>query len=286
MRANSLLLACFLVLFWASTGSQLVLAAEKNSADDLLLEAFKAEKAGGDSVKVVEKFEAVVKADPDNYYALIKLGLMKTGDGKKVSETRSGEMDATEYFLRAALARPSSPEAYLYLAQLNYRTGYITEGDRYLKMSQSLSRHTVYDDVCLTGWRYEDTGNYYAAVLAYAAPALSPDSRFMGDPYLMKRLRASVLLSPPPYDWAMLVLRLMAGDDGKVIVEKLRNAATELLIVHPDLASAYSPDFIVNMVLRKVILAFLDNKVRLSDQIPDRHELPTVMYKLLLLQSR
>ena len=106
MRANSLLLACFLVFFWASTGSHTVLAAEKISADDLLLEAFKAEKAGGDSIKVMEKFEAVVKADPENYYALIKLGLMKTGDGKNAGEARSQEMDATEYFLRAALARP------------------------------------------------------------------------------------------------------------------------------------------------------------------------------------
>ena len=190
MRANSLLLACFLVLFLAATGSHTVLAAEKISADDLLLEALKAEKAGGDSVKVMEKFEAVVKADPENYYALIKLGMLKTGDGKKTGGTRSQEMDATEYFLRATLARPSSPEAYLYLAQLNYRMGYITEGDRYLKMSQSLNKHIVYDDVCLTGWRYEDTGNYYAAVLTYAAPALSPDSKFMGDPYLMKKLRS------------------------------------------------------------------------------------------------
>ncbi len=79
------------------------------------------------------------------------------------------------YFLRAALAKPSSPEAYLYLAQLNYRMGYIVEGDRYLKMSQSLSRHTTYDDVCPYRVRYEDTGNYYAAVLTYAGPALSPD---------------------------------------------------------------------------------------------------------------
>jgi hypothetical protein len=280
MRANSLLLACFLVFFLAATGSQTVLAAEKISADDLLLEAFKAEKAGGDSIKVTDKFEAVVKADPENYFALIKLGVMKMGDGKNPAGTRSQDMDATEYFLRAALAKPSSPEAYLYLAQLNYRMGYITEGDRYLKMSQSLIRHTVYDDVCLTGWRYEDTGNYYAAVLTYAAPALSPDSRFMGDPYLMKRLKTCALVAPPPYDWAMLVLRLMMGDDSKVIVTKLRSAASELLINHPKLASHYDPDFVVNMVLRKVILAFLETKVRPGDQIPDRHELPTVMYKL------
>ncbi len=280
MRANSLLLACFLVLFWASTGSHTVLAAEKTSADDLLLEAFKAEKAGGNSIKVVEKFEAVVKTDPENYYALIKLGLMKMGDGKNVGKERSQEMDATEYFLRAALARPNSPEAYLYLAQLNYRMGYITEGDRYLKMCQSLNKHIVYDDVCLTGWRYEDTGNYYAAVLTYASPALSPDSRFMGDPYLVKRLRVSALLSPPPYDWATLVMRLILGDDSKLVLEKLRSGVSELLINHPAIASTYSPDFVVNMVVRKFILAALEKEGKQDDQIPDRHELPTVMYKL------
>jgi tetratricopeptide (TPR) repeat protein len=197
MRANSLLLACFLVLFLAAAGSHTVLAAEKISADDLLLEALKAEKAGGDSVKVMEKFEAVVKADPENYYALIKLGMLKSGDGKKAGGTRSQEMDATEYFLRATLARPSSPEAYLYLAQLNYRMGYITEGDRYLKMSQSLNKHIVYDDVCLTGWRYEDTGNYYAAVLTYAAPAISGFQVYGGSlPYeKVARLRAALATS-------------------------------------------------------------------------------------------
>ncbi len=75
----------------------------------------------------------------------------------------------------------------------------------------------------------------------------------MGDPYLMKRLKACVLLSPPPYDWAMLVLKMMIGDESKMVVYKLRNAASELLIMHPKLASSYGPDFIANLVLRKVI---------------------------------
>jgi hypothetical protein len=280
MRVNSLLLACFLVFLLSAAGADTVLAAEKNTPDDLLMEAFKAEKIGGDSVKVMEKFEAVVKADPENYYALIKLGLMKMGDGKRTGATPSQDMDATEYFLRAALAKPSSPEAYLYLAQLNYRMGYVTEGDRYLKMSQTLNKHVVYDEVCMTGWRYEDTGNYYAAVLTYAAPALSQDSPFTGDPYLMKKLRVAALLSPPPYDWATLVTRLILGKDSKFVVEKLRNAVSEFLITQPAIARAYNPDFIVNMFLRKVILDALERQVKLSDQIPDRHELPTVMYKL------
>ncbi|MGB6066405.1 MAG: hypothetical protein WBG50_16510 [Desulfomonilaceae bacterium] len=280
MRAKSLLLACFLVLFLAITSSHTVSAAEKKNADALLLEAFKAEKLGGDSIKVAEKFEAVVKADPNNYYALIKLGLMKMGDPNNGETSGRQAMDATDYFLRAALARPSSPEAYLYLAQLNYRMGYITEGDRYLKMSRNLNRHIVYDDVCLTGWRYEDTGNYYGAVLDYAAQALSPESGFFRDPYLMKRLHASALLAPPPYDWAMLVTRLMLGNNSKVVIEKLRTSASEFLIHQPKVAKVYKPDFLVNMVLRKFILTALEKNVKLEDQIPDRHELPTVMYKL------
>lgn len=236
MRANSLFLACFLVLFWTMTGSHTVSAAEKTSADALLLEAFKAEKLGGDSIKVAEKFEAVVKADPNNYYALIKLGLMKMGDPNNGVITGRQAMDATDYFLRAALARPSSPEVYLYLAKLNYRMGYITEGDRYLKMSRNLNKNIVPAAVCLAGWRYEDTGNYYAAVLDYAAQVLSRNSGLSGDPYLLKRLYISALLAPPPYDWAVPVIRLMVGNSSQVI-EKLRTAAAEFLVHQPQIAS-------------------------------------------------
>ena len=285
MRANSLLLACFLVLIWASTGSQLVLAAEKNSADDLLLEAFKAEKAGGDSVKVAEKFEAVVKADPHNYYALIKLGLMKMGDGKTASGTRPGEMDAAEYFLRAALARPGSPEAYLYLAELSYRVGDTIQGDRYLNMSKTLNRHKIYDRVCFTGWRYEDTGNYSGAVVTYARAALSPGSPFRDDTFLMKRLYLSALLSSPPYDWALPVTKLyfssllQSNVDEQVdkVVRLWKGKVSGVLLA---LGSAMSADSIVNEMLRDFVVGQLQRRVNLSDQIPDRHELPTVMYKL------
>jgi hypothetical protein len=192
MRANSLLLACFLVLFLAATGSHTVLAAEKISADDLLLEALKAEKAGGDSVKVMEKFEAVIKADPENYYALIKLWDAEDGDGNKKRAEPDRKRWMRPSISRATLARPNSPEAYLYLAQLNYRMGYITEGTIPEDVS-SLNKHIVRRRASYR-WRYEDTGNYYAAVLTYAAPAL-PGFQVYGDPYLMKKLRSSAALA-------------------------------------------------------------------------------------------
>src|SRR5208283_3024493 len=139
MRASSLLLASFIVLFCASTGSDTVLAVEKNSADGLLLEAFRAEKARGDSMEVVQKFEAVLKADPDNQYALIKLGSMKMNEGKSAGSVKLQDFEAVEYFIRAALANPTSPEAYLYLAELYYHIGDIIQGDRYLAMSRNLN---------------------------------------------------------------------------------------------------------------------------------------------------
>jgi len=280
MKASGLLIGCFLVLFCASADSPTVLAADPKNADDLLLAAFKAEKAGGNSLMVMEKFQQVLKADPENYYALIKLGLMRMGDGKNMGKARLQETEATQYFLRAALARPTSPEAYLYLAQMNYRMGYIPEGDQYLNMSRSLDGHIVYDEVCLAGWRYEDTGNYFAAVITYAPAALSRDSRFKGDAYLMKRLYLSALLSPPPWDWALLVTKLMVGPQADQLVASLNKQATSFLVSHSQIASRVSSQFIVNYILRIFTLQVLQRMVKLATEVPDRHELPTSLYKL------
>jgi len=280
MKASGLLIGCFLVLFCVSADPATVLAADQRSADELLLEAFKAEKAGGNSVKVMEKFQDVLKADPENYYALIKLGLMKMGDGKSLGKTRFEETGATQYLLRAALAKPTSPEAFLYLAQLNYRMGYIPEGDQYLNMSRSLDGNIIYDEVCLAGWRYEDTGNYFAAVITYAPAALSRDSRFKGDPYLMKRLFVSALLSPPPWDWTLLVSKLMIGPQTDQIVEMLNKQASAFLLTHGSIAQHVSSQFIVSYILRVFTLQVLDRMVKLNLEVPDRHELPTSLHKL------
>lgn len=280
MRTSMLSIGCCVVLFLALAESPVVSAGNQKAADDLLLAAFKAEKTGGDSITVMEKFQAVLKTDPENYYALIKLGLMKMGDGSKPGKTRLPATDATEYFLRAALARPNSPEAYLYLAQMNYRMGYIPEGDQFLNMARSLSRHVVYDEVCLEGWRYEDTGNYFAAVATYAPAVLSPDSGFRGDPYLMKRLFMSALLSPPPYDWALLVTKLMIGDRTEQIVDVLRKQVSDFLISRSQIARYYSSQYIINYILRIFTLQILERAAKSTDQVPDRHELPTSLYKL------
>jgi hypothetical protein len=280
MKARGLVIGCFLVFLCIAADSSTVWAKSQKSVDDLLLEAFKAEKASGNSIMVMEKFQEVLKADPQNYYALIKLGLMKMGDGKNMGKTRFQETGATEYFLRAALAQPTSPEAFLYLAQLNYRMGYIPEGDQYLNMSRSLSGHIVYDEVCLAGWRYEDTGNYFAAVITYAPAALSRDSRFKGDPYLMKRLYLSALLSPAPWDWTLLVSKLMIGAQADQLVEVLNKQASAFLLTHGQLARHISPQFIVNYILRIFTLQVLERMVKLSPEVPDRHELPASLYKL------
>lgn len=280
MRASSLVVLCVFVFSWALSGPATVCAADKASADDLLLEAFKAERAGGESAAVAEKFEAVLKTDPENYYALIKLGLLKMHNRKYVGKQSSGWMDATEYFLRAALARPNSPEAYLYLAQMNYRMGYISEGDQYLNMSRSLDGNISYDDVCLTGWRYEDTGNYFAAVLTYGRAALPRDSQFRDDPYLTKRLFACMAFSPPPYDWAVPVFRLMVGDKNtKLIVSALGKVVTDFLLSRPRLAASFNQQLIINALLSRLIIVVLEQSVKQMDQVPDRYELPTVMYK-------
>jgi len=280
MRASSLVSVCFLVLLWATFGPRVTSAEENANVDDLLLEAFTAERAGGDSSGVAEKFEAVLKKDPENYYALIKMGLLKMQDRRRGSKNSTAWMDAASYFLRAALARPHSPEAHLYLAQMYYRMGYVSEGDQYVGMSRSLDGNVSYDDVCLTGWRYEDTGNYFAAVLTYARAALSRDSQFREDPFLIKRLFASMVNSPPPYDWAIPVLRVMVGDKNtKRIVTVLNQVVSSFLGRHPRLAGAHRQQFIINALLSRIMIAALEQSVKMMDNVPERHELPTVMYK-------
>ena len=119
--------------------------------DELLLAAFQAEKTSGSSAKVAEKFEAVLKADPNNYYALIKLGIMKTQNSQGTIQDKKAMAEAVDYFLRASLSRPENPEAFLYLAELYYKFGYVAEGDSYARMAKQFSRYVVYDSVCLIG---------------------------------------------------------------------------------------------------------------------------------------
>lgn len=281
MRASSLVSVCFLVLLWTACGPRAGCAEDNPNVNDLLLEAFSAERTGGDSSRVAEKFEAVLKKDPENYYALIKMGLLKMQDSPRRGKAQSQWMDAASYFLRAALAKPHSPEAHLYLAQLYYRMGYVAEGDHYAGMSRSLDGNVSYDDVCLTGWRYEDTGNYFAAVLTYARAGLANDSQFREDPFLVKRLFASMVNSPPPYDWAVPVLKVMVGDkNARKIVTALNTVVGKFLSSNPRFAGLLQQQqFIVNTLLSRIMILSLERSVKMMDNVPERHELPTVMYK-------
>jgi hypothetical protein len=276
MRASGIALICCLALLCAWTYPDKASAVDRKSVEDLLLDAFQAEKAGGDSIKVVDKFHAVLTADPNNYYALLKLGLIKEAEAGAGSGS-----SAVNYLLRAALEKPHSPEALLSLAQLYYKTGYIPEGDKYLSMAQGTGRGLDYYGICLLGWRYEDTGNYFAAVMTYANAALSPDSQFLGDPFLIKRLYSSALMSTKPYDWVYEVSRLLFRQTGGEIIDLVNEYVIQAFLISPRLSTAYSQKEAADLILRQLVLNELKNYVELVDRVPERHEMPTLLYKLV-----
>ena len=73
MKSKALLVLTFALFAGALTSSS-VFSADQKMIDGLLLAAFEAEKTSGFSAKVGEKFGAVLKADPNNYYALDQVG--------------------------------------------------------------------------------------------------------------------------------------------------------------------------------------------------------------------
>ncbi|MBI5249481.1 MAG: hypothetical protein HY912_08305 [Desulfomonile tiedjei] len=268
MKIKSAALASVLMVLWAWP----VPAADMN-VEILLLDAFKAEKNSPSSAKTIEKFEDVLKQDPENYYALIKMGLVKMGDPAQ-------HMDAVDYLLRAALAKPDHPEAYHYLAQQYYKMGYMNEGDNYLNKSRSLNSQDVYDSICLLGWRYEDTGNFSAAVRTYAKAALASTSQLRGNPYLMKRLYESVLASSEPYDWSQSVFKLMQGEtEGDTIIRALRASAGRMLGEMGLVAKSGNPSSALDQSLRTAILDELRSFTTNMEQVPDRPELPKTVYR-------
>ncbi len=97
MRTKGAALVCVLVLFGYGPFKR-----PMKTFEQLLLQAFKAERGSPTSAMTLEKFDEVLKADPDNYYALIKIGLVAMGDPARYQ-------DAVDYFLRAALAKPDHP---------------------------------------------------------------------------------------------------------------------------------------------------------------------------------
>src|SRR5208337_2970247 len=113
MKTKACLVLAFAVL--AMTLSQSVFSADPKVVDEMLLAAFREEKVGGSSAKVAEKFEALLKADPNNYFALLKLGTIKMQNSQGKGQDKKAMAEAVDYFLRASLSRPENPDAFLYL---------------------------------------------------------------------------------------------------------------------------------------------------------------------------
>lgn len=159
---------------------------------NLLLEAFQSASPYHREAKLKE----VLKIDPENYQALVKLGELE------VEREGKGNLKANQYYLRAALAQPGRPEAYLALAQSHFQSGYEPEGRDYLmKALSGGSTRLTYEAVCLEGQNYLDTANYYAAVVTYADAALSKASPWRNDPHLLRKLYQAASLSDAPSFW-------------------------------------------------------------------------------------
>ena len=283
MRLKSIALLVLAFAVCAITLPQSVFSADQKTIDEMLLAAFREEKDSGSSGKVAEKFEALLKVDPNNYFALIKLGAMKTQNIQGSGQDKKAMAEAVDYFLRAALSQPQNPEAFLYLGELYYKFGYVAEGDSYARMAKSLSRYVVYDSVCLTGSRYEDAGNYYAAIMTYAPVALSDASQFKNDPYLLKRLFHAASSAPPPHDWVYRVAAEKYGEKRSLQeLDAVRKVLNGLIGHWPKMAEKDLVEDFLKMLLRDVLLAELsdlEKSATMGTKIADTHEMPSILYK-------
>ncbi len=283
MRTKTKPLLVLALAFFAISLSQNGFSADPNVIDEMLLSAFSEERNSGSSAKVQDKFEAVLKADPNNYFALIKLGATKMHGSQGKIQDKKAMAEAVDYFLRATIAQPQNPEAFLYLAELYYKFGYITEGDSYARMAKTLSRHVIYDSVCLMGSRYEETGNYYAAVMTYAPAALADGSKFQRDPYLVKHLSQAASSAPPPYDWVYPVFGLLVGEkESYQVLDGARKIWRQRLAGFPEMVQRDFAELIVKMRLRALLVAILSRlqeEVEAGAKIPEKYEMPSLLYK-------
>ncbi len=136
------------------------------------------------------------------------------------------------------------------------------------------------NSIILLGWRYEDTGNFSAAVRTYATPALSANSEYRGNPYLMKRLYESVLASSEPYDWSESVFKLMQGRREGGRGHSISEVVCRAGCADVSFASgARNPSKIVNQRLRTAIVDELRGFVGNLERVPNRPELPTSVYR-------
>ena len=159
IRITSLLMVLFFVTaticgtIWAET-----------SEESLLVEVVKDIQAGRE-VAAQDRLKSVLKKDPNNYHALV---LSAQLDIKKLkgSDREKRLLNIENKLLRASVVQPHRPEAYLILANLYYSAGDVNTGDRYAMRVLNADPGN-FDAHCLLGQRYEDSGNYVAAMWEY-----------------------------------------------------------------------------------------------------------------------
>ncbi|MDQ7781889.1 MAG: hypothetical protein RDU20_03355 [Desulfomonilaceae bacterium] len=255
---------------------------------NLLLEAFQSVSPYQREIKLKE----VLQINSDNYLALVKLGELEIDRGEGY------ELKAIEYFLRAALAQPHRPEAYLALAQTYFQMGYIPEGTDYMMRALAGSRtRLTYEAVCLEGQQFLDTANYFAAVVTYADAALSRNSPWSRDPYLLKKLYEAITLSDAPTFWVWkdsglaaegvgnvywvpyVFARLVAGSTSfseeaafREVIRWLRSQSDKLREIRPDL-TARAAEKLINVHLYRMVMSTMRNLVGETVDY-DRYALP------------
>lgn len=243
---------------------------------NLLLEAFQSVSPHYQKTKLLE----ILKIDPNNYQALVKLGELE------VLREGRGNLKANEYYLRAALAQPQRPEAYLALSQSYFDMGYEPEGRDYLRKALAGGQtRLTYEAVCIEGQNFLDTANHYAAVVTYADAALSKRSPWRNDPHLLRKLYEAASLSDAPTFWvwkssglpaegvgnvywipyvfAKLVASDTSFDDSAVhrkVLDTLRQQAEKLRQLHPKLSPRAAEKWI-NVILYPKVMAALRHKL-------------------------
>ncbi|MBM4326295.1 MAG: hypothetical protein FJ118_03940 [Deltaproteobacteria bacterium] len=180
-----------LVCLWTALGVPYAFAGP--SVADLLIEGVQAMESGRPTL-AKERLTSVLKTDKSNYHALVLLGQLEAGSLEGPNKA-ARILAAQKYFLMACVSQPHRPEANLALGQLYYQLGYIDEGDHYAKIGQDLDPSS-YEAFAVLGQRYEDSGNYSAALGQY-----SEALKYYGfDPYFIdKRYLAAAQGGLDPY---------------------------------------------------------------------------------------
>jgi Tfp pilus assembly protein PilF len=184
--------------------------AQDNKSKDynlLIGEALEAARQGTPTL-AKDKLRDVLIHQPDNYRALILLGqieVQKYGEALEASSSMTPEL----YFLRAAMAQPQRPEAYLCLADLYYKRGYVDQGDYYMRMAQRADPNS-YEAVSLLGQRLEDSGNYAGAMDLYDRAL----SKFPFDHNFIQRRYAAAAKGGLHPKWTTRIPSGLGGKEG------------------------------------------------------------------------